>query len=107
MGEKDQPPQGSATGAGEYKKSSNEDERKPYRGRRNNRDLHRSNRQRATPSTHIPKENSSEGQTTSKVLPTMSQTTKVESSTLAQQKRSLDTSVKSIRLQAHSSGQPY
>jgi hypothetical protein len=54
MGEKDQPPQGSATDTGEYKKPSNEDERKPYRGRRNNRDRHRSNRQRATPSTHVP-----------------------------------------------------
>jgi hypothetical protein len=56
MGEKDQPPQGSATDAGEYKKPSNGDERKPYRGRRNNRDRHRSNRQRATPSTRVPKE---------------------------------------------------
>jgi hypothetical protein len=56
MGEKDQPPQGSATNAGKYKKPSNEDERKPYRGRRNNRDRHRSNRQPAMPSTHVPNE---------------------------------------------------
>jgi hypothetical protein len=57
MGDKDQPPQGSATtDASKYKKPSNEDERKPYRGQRNNRDRHRSNRQRATPSTHVPKE---------------------------------------------------
>jgi hypothetical protein len=56
MGEMDQPPQGSATDTGEYKKPSNEDEGKPYRGRRNKRDRHRSNRQRATPSTHVPKD---------------------------------------------------
>jgi hypothetical protein len=56
MGEKDQPSQGSATNAVEHKKPSNDEERKPYRGRRNNRDRHRSNRQRTTPSTHLPKE---------------------------------------------------
>jgi hypothetical protein len=56
MGEKDQPPQGSATDAGEYQKPSNENKQKPYHGRCNNRDRHRSNRQQATPSTHVPKE---------------------------------------------------
>jgi hypothetical protein len=57
MGEKDQTPQGSATtDAGKYKKPSIEDEQKPYHGRRNNQDRHGSNRKRATPSTHVPKE---------------------------------------------------
>jgi hypothetical protein len=56
MGKKEQPTPGPATDAVEQKISNNEDERKSYGGCHNNRDWHRSNRQQATPSTHVPKE---------------------------------------------------